>query len=843
MKKNKKKHNHSSSHSSAKGVLEITRSGIGYVLADDGEGDVLVRPNDFNQAFNGDTVSVEITRDAGNGKKREGRVDKVISRRQTEFIGTLRPQKGQMLFVPGTDKPMPFFELDAPLTQWVEEDQKVVVKFLEWPSKMRRPLGRLIEILEPDAENDIAMKEILVEKGFPLVFSDDSLETAARLSDAITDDELAYRKDVRDVLTFTIDPHDAKDFDDAISYQKLKNGLHEIGVHIADVSHFLEADTPLDEEAYQRATSVYLPDRVNPMLPERISNELCSLRPHEDKYTFSILFQIDDEAEVKNFWIGKTVIHSNHRYTYEDAQEIIKGNEGPYKDEILVINGISQQLRKKRFKHGAINFNSQEVRFKLDEKGKPIGVIIKESFEAHQLIEELMLLANKYIAQRVEKAGTEDKPIPFPYRIHDAPDEEKLMPFIAFARKFGYTFNMSDPNSIAASFNAMLAAARGTPQQHVLEQLGIRTMAKAVYSSDNIGHYGLGFKDYCHFTSPIRRYPDVMVHRILQQVLAGDKPNDKKMEKKCKHSSERERAAMECERAANKYKQVEYMSERLGEEFDAVVTGVSSFGFWAETVEHKCEGLVSVSYLNTFDDFRLVESDYQLVGLRSGRTFRMGDPVRIKVISANLSRRQLDYEWLPTAGAEVRSEGQKATPKEGRNKKEKIKIEVREQPSFKNEKGKQKGKSKQEQTQEKSDINRANQLERNRQAKVNNQPASTASQTPETALTELISMGDPLISAVQEASATTTALPKKKRTKPTTAAETQARPQKAEAVIKTPVKQAPAPVKKAAKKQAVPAAKKTAKPVAKKAAEAVEKKPAPAAKKAVKAAPKKAGGK
>lgn len=590
MKKNKKKH-HSSASGSAKGVLEITRSGIGYVLADDGEGDVLVRPQDFNQAFNGDTVTVDITRDAGNGKKREGRIDKVLNRRQTEFIGTLRPQKGQMLFVPGGEKPMPFFELDAPLTQWVEEDQKVVVRFLEWPSKQRRPLGRLIEILEPDAEGDIAMKEILVEKGFPLEFSDDSLETAARLSDAITDDELGYRKDLREVLTFTIDPHDAKDFDDAISYQKLQNGLHEIGVHIADVSHFLEQDTPLDDEAYQRATSVYLPDRVNPMLPERISNELCSLRPHEDKYTFSILFQINDEAEVKSHWIGKTVIHSNHRYTYEDAQEIIKGANGPYQTEIVLINGISQQLRKKRFQHGAINFSSQEVRFKLDEKGKPIGVVIKESFEAHQLIEELMLLANKYIAQRVGQAGTEEKPIPFPYRIHDAPDEEKLVPFIAFARKFGYTFNMSDPNSIAASFNAMLAAARGTPQQHVLEQLGIRTMAKAVYSSDNIGHYGLGFKDYCHFTSPIRRYPDVMVHRILQQVLAGEKPNDKKMEKKCKHSSERERAAMECERAANKYKQVEYMSERLGEEFDAVVTGVSSFGFWAETVEHKCSTL------------------------------------------------------------------------------------------------------------------------------------------------------------------------------------------------------------------------------------------------------------
>jgi ribonuclease R len=701
MKKHKKKQGHSGSrggHDAVKGVLEITRSGVGYVVVEDGQGDVLVRPHDFNQAFNGDTVSVSITRDAANGKKREGRIEKVVSRRQTEFIGTLQHGQNRVLFVPDTDKPMPNFELDAPLTEWIDDDQKVVVKLVEWPAKHRRPIGSLVEVLMPDAVNDTAMKEILIEKGFPLAFSDDSLETAARLSEAITEDELGRRRDLRDILTFTIDPVDAKDFDDAISYRKLENGLHEVGVHIADVSHFVEEDTPLDEEAYQRATSVYLPDRVNPMLPERISNELCSLRPHEDKYTFSIVFQLNDAAEVQNHWIGRTVIHSNHRYTYEDAQEIIKGHEGPYKEEMLIINGISQQLRKKRFKNGAINFNSQEVRFKLDEHGKPIGVVIKESFEAHQLIEELMLLANRFIAERVQKAGG-DKPIPFPYRIHDTPDEEKLVPFIAFARKFGYKFNLGDPDSVAASFNAMLDAARGTPQQHVLEQLGIRTMAKAVYSPENIGHYGLGFENYCHFTSPIRRYPDVMVHRILQQVLDGEKPNDKKMEKKCKHSSERERAAMECERAANKYKQVEFMSDHLGEEFDAVVTGVSSFGFWAETVEHKCEGLIAIAYLNTYDDFRLVESDYQLVGLRSGRTFRMGDPVRIKVISANLGRRQLDYEWLPVATSN-------ATPNES-------------EPVAKSNKGKANSSKadKKERAQQKSDANRKKQLANNEAGK------------------------------------------------------------------------------------------------------------------------------
>lgn len=690
MKKNKQNKHDKQYTEPVKGVLDITRSGIGYVIIADGSGDVLVRPQHFNQAFNGDTVLVHVTRDSVNSRRKEGRVEKVISRRQTEFIGNLRMHQGRMLFVPSGEKPMPYFELDAPLSQQIDEDQKVVVRLVDWPQKQRRPTGRLIEVLPADALNDIAMKEIITEKGFPLAFSDDALEAAARLNDVMDEAEISRRRDCREILTFTIDPVDAKDFDDAISLQKLSDGLYEIGVHIADVSHFLEPDTPLDEEAYQRATSVYLPDRVNPMLPERISNELCSLRPHEDKYTFSILFKMNEDAQVKDFWIGKTIIHSNHRYTYEDVQEIIKGGDGPYKDEVLLVNNLSQQLRKERFKHGAINFSSQEVRFQLDEKGKPIGVTIKESFEAHQLIEELMLLANRYIAERVQKVNHNGKPVPFPYRIHDTPDEEKLIPFIAFARKFGYKFNTGQPETIAASFNAMLAEARGTPQQHVLEQLGIRTMAKAVYSMENIGHYGLGFDNYCHFTSPIRRYPDVMVHRILQQVLQGETPNDKKMEQKCKHSSDRERAAMECERAANKYKQVEFMSDHLGEEFDAVVAGVSSFGFWAETVEHKCEGLISISYLNTFDDFRLIESDYQLAGLRSGRTFRMGDQVRIKVVSANLNRRQLDYEWLP--GAEnkdlVQVSGKKEKPKrstseEDKKKRAKAKSDANRQTQLK----------------------------------------------------------------------------------------------------------------------------------------------------------------
>ncbi len=625
---------------------------MGYVIAEDGEGDIMVRPVDFNKAFNGDKVRVQIKRPAFGNKKREGAIADVVSRKQIDFIGTLRGHAGRWFFLPDSDKPLPHFDLDEDPPVPVDEEGKVIVRFMSWNKNERRPTGRFIDVVKHEDMNDFAMKNILLEKGFPLSFSDEAMEDALRMSDHISEKELKKRKDFRNVLTFTIDPVDAKDFDDAISIETIKEGLYEIGVHIADVSHFVAEETVLDEEAYQRATSVYLPDRVNPMLPERISNELCSLRPNEDKYTFSAVFHITDKGAVKKTWLGRTVIHSNHRFSYEDVQEIIEKGEGIYSNEILLLNNLAQQFRKQRFKNGAINFSSQEVRFKLDENGKPLGIVIKESKEAHQLIEEFMLLANRTVAAAISKIEVKGKPLPFPYRIHDTPDEEKLLPFIALAKKFGYTFNMNDPDSIASSFNKMLNEARGTPQQHLLEQLGIRTMSKAVYTSENIGHYGLGFENYCHFTSPIRRYPDIIVHRVLQQVLDDKIVADKKMEQKCKHASERERAAMESERAANKYKQVEFMSQFLGDEFDAVITGVSSFGFWAETVEHKCEGLVGMKDLNYYDDFRLIESDYLLAGLRTGRQFRIGDVVRIKVVAANLEKRQLDYEWVLKAQKE-----------------------------------------------------------------------------------------------------------------------------------------------------------------------------------------------
>lgn len=648
--KNKKKRGFAD-QDTLKGILDITRSGVGYVIIPDNPSDILVRPGDFNTALHGDTVRVRVINTGGRQSNRQqGKVVEVVQRKQTQFMGRIEVGKSFAFFIADVDKPMP--DIFVPLTSLKEakNNDRVIVRIVEWqPNK--KPVGEVVQLMTEEDANDMAMKEILMQNGFPLSFSDDVLEETERIPDTITQSEIKSRKDVREILTFTIDPVDARDFDDAISFRVLKNGNYEIGVHIADVSHYVEPDTALDKEAYTRATSVYLPDRVLPMLPERISNELCSLRPKEDKLTFSAIFQITPKGEVKQHWLGKTVIHSDHRFTYEEVQEIIEQQEGLYKDEVLILNTLAQKFRKQRFKKGAINFSSQEVRFKLDEKGKPVGIMIKESKEAHQLIEEFMLLANRVVAESVAKVKFNKKEIPFPYRVHDTPDELKLEPFAAFARKYGHEFDTKSPEGIARSFNQMLQDVQGKPEQHVLEQLGIRTMAKAIYTSENIGHYGLGFKHYCHFTSPIRRYPDVLVHRVLFDILNDKVEPDKKMEQKCKHCSEKERSAMESERAANKYKQVEYMQNFLGDEFEGVVSGVAAFGFWVETIEHKCEGLVSINSLLEYDDFRLVEGDYSLAGMRSGRKFRMGDKVRIKVVAANLTKRQLDYEWVITATA------------------------------------------------------------------------------------------------------------------------------------------------------------------------------------------------
>ncbi len=628
-----------------KGTLDITRSGMGYVIAEGRDKDVLVRPQDFNKALHGDTVRVKIK--DSNGKRAEGTVEEVITRKQTEFIGNIEVHENFAFFRPDSQKPMPDFYVNPKNLNGAQNNDRVVVKFMEWDKAAKKPEGEVMSVLQAKDAGDMAMKEIIIQNGFSLEFPKPVLDEANALDETIDANELAKRKDYRDVLTFTIDPTDAKDFDDALSIKKLSDNDFEIGVHIADVSHFVTPGTALDEEAYQRATSVYLPDRVNPMLPEKISNELCSLRPNEDKYTFSVIFKINNKGKVKEYWVGKTFIHSDHRFTYDEVQQIIEAGNGKYSEEISLLNSLAKNFRKERFKNGAINFSSTEVKFRLDENGKPLGIIVKESKESHQLIEEFMLLANRTVAAHVAKIKVNKKPIPFPYRIHDTPDEEKLKPFVAFARKFGYKFDMKDEEQIAKSFNQLMTDVHGKPEQHVLEQLGIRTMAKARYTTENIGHYGLGFEDYCHFTSPIRRYPDVMVHRVLHDILENNVHPDKKMEEKCVHCSQRERAAMEAERAGNKYKQVEFMMEKVGEDMEGVISGVSSFGFWVETVNEKCEGLVSVKDLSDYDDFRHDDADYALVGIRTGKKFRMGDKVQIKLVAANLEKRQLDFEWIP----------------------------------------------------------------------------------------------------------------------------------------------------------------------------------------------------
>ncbi len=629
-----------------KGTLEITRSGMGYVIVEGREKDLLVRPHDFNKALDGDIVRVKV-KDSHGGKRVEGVIEEVVERKQTEFIGNIHVSENFAFFTPDSQKPVPDFYISLKNLNGAKDNDRIVVKFLNWEKGAKKPEGEVVAVLKAENPGDLAMKEIIIQNGFPLEFSQKVLDEAHALKDTIEEHELAKRRDYRDVLTFTIDPTDAKDFDDALSIKKLSAHEYEIGVHIADVSHFVTPETEMDKEGYTRATSVYLPDRVNPMLPERISNELCSLRPDEDKYTFSVIFKINSKGKVKEYWLGKTFIHSDHRFNYDEVQQIIDDRQGIYSEEILLLNSLARIFRKERFKNGAINFSSTEVKFKLDENGKPVDIIVKESKESHQLIEEFMLLANRTVAAHVANIKVNKKPVPFPYRVHDIPDEEKLKPFVAFARKFGYKFDMKNEEETAKSFNELMVDVHGKPEQHVLEQLGIRTMSKAIYTTENIGHYGLGFNDYCHFTSPIRRYPDIMVHRVLQEILENNIHPDKKMEQKCIHCSQKERAAMEAERAGNKYKQVEFMMDKLGEDMEGVINGVSSFGFWVETVNEKCEGLVSIKDLSDYDDFRHDDSEYALIGMRTGKKFRMGDKVEVKLVAANLEKRQLDFEWIP----------------------------------------------------------------------------------------------------------------------------------------------------------------------------------------------------
>ena len=628
------------------GKLDISKQGMGYVIVPGMDIDIIVKRENLKNAMHGDTVEVSIFKVGNSGKRPEGIITKIVQRGQNELIGTVQLSKFFAFIVPDNKSFNKDIFINEKNSKGLKEGDRVIVRITDWNEKLKNPEGVVIDLLNDERINEIAMKEILLSQGFTLEFPEEVIKELEQLQTEITDEEVSKRKDLRELFTLTIDPHDAKDFDDAISIRKLENGLTEVGVHIADVSHYVKPNTALDKEAYQRATSVYLPDRVLPMLPEKISNELCSLRPNEDKLTFSVLFELDSKANVKNYWIGRTVIHSNKRFTYEEAQEIIMGADNELKEQILQLHLFSQQLRQRKFDAGAINFSSEEARFILDEHGIPTDVVVKESNESHQLIEELMLLANRTVAEFVAKKNYKNEPIPFPYRIHDSPNLEKLKPFAAFAATFGHKFNLSSPEAISKSFNQMVTDTGKHPEDAILHTLGIRTMAKAVYSTDNIGHYGLAFEYYCHFTSPIRRYPDVLVHRILMQCLENHIQPISNMDEQCKHTSDRERKAMEAEREGQKYKQVEFMRKFIGDEFDAVISGVANFGFWAQTVEHKCEGFVSLLNLQDVDDFQFIEEEYALIGRRTKQKFQIGKPIRIKVIAAYLDKKQIDFDLV-----------------------------------------------------------------------------------------------------------------------------------------------------------------------------------------------------
>ncbi len=629
------------------GIIEFAPHGVAYVLVENMTVDIRINKTDTRDALPGDTVEVVITRIGRSNRRPYGKVIRVAKRAKHQMICRIDISEKFSFAIPENHKYNHDIFLSA-TPEGLKTGDRVLVEITDWPSKSKNPVGRILESFAGEDLHDLAMKEILLEQGFPLSFSDAVKKETNKLTFEITEGDLAERKDMRDIFTITIDPFDAKDFDDAISYQILPNGHIEIGVHIADVSYYVKPGTALDKDAYERATSVYLPDRVLPMLPEKISNELCSLRPNEDKFTFSTVFEFDANYQIVNKWIGRTITHSNQRFTYEDVQTVIEGGDGVYKEEILSINAIARYFRKKRFEHNAINFASSEVRFRLNENGDPIEVVVKTSQESHQLIEELMLLANRTTAEFISERKKKNAKLSFPYRIHDTPDMDRLLTFTKFAGTFGYHFDLQDKHTIARSFNNMIEKSMAIPEQQILHTLGIRTMAKAIYSTQNIGHYGLGFEDYCHFTSPIRRYPDVIAHRVIWNELTNQKQDfllANNAEQKCVHCSAQERAATEAERTGNKYKQVQFMRQFIGEEFDAVISGVAAFGFWCQTLEHMCEGLVSLREME--EEFVFDEENYMLVGRSSKQRFQMGQKVRIIVAGANLSKRQLDYELVP----------------------------------------------------------------------------------------------------------------------------------------------------------------------------------------------------